>query len=158
MNAIALTPSLWDIMAKAARDFLVALMALAYAGPLRNTRLDAINTAINAGAGAGLLRIYDGTRPATGGTATTLLAELTFSDPASSGASSQTLTMSAITADSSANATGTATWFRVVDSTTTFVMDGNVGTSGSDLNLNSTSISSGQNVAVSSFVITAGNP
>lgn len=158
MNAIALTPSLWDIMAKAARDFLVVVMALAYATSLRNSRLDAINTAINAGAGAGLLRIYDGTRPATGGTATTLLAELTFTDPASTGASSGTLTMSAITADSSANATGTATWFRVVDSTATFVMDGNVGTSGSDLNLNSTSISSGQNVAVSSFVITAGNP
>jgi hypothetical protein len=44
-----------------------------------------------------------------------------------------------------------------VDSTGTCCIDGNVGTSGSDLNLNSTSITSGQNVAVTSFTITEGN-
>jgi len=133
-------------------------MALAYATTLRNARLDAINTAANAGAGAGLLRIYDGTRPATGGTATTLLAELTFSDPAFGAAGSGVITASAITQDSSANATGTATWFRVVDSSATFVMDGNVGTSGSDLNMTTTSIVATQPVSCSSFVITEGNP
>lgn len=133
-------------------------MALAYIAALRNARLDAITTKIDAGAGAGLLRIYDGTRPATGGTATTLLAELTFSDPSSAAASGGVLTASAITQDSSANATGTATWFRVVDSAATFVMDGNVGTSGSDLNLTTTSITATQPVSVTSFVITEGNP
>lgn len=133
-------------------------MAIAYATTLRNTMLDAINTAVNAGAGAGLLRIYDGTRPATGGTATTLLAELTFSDPAFGAAGSGVITASSITQDSSANATGTATWFRVVDSNAAFVMDGNVGTSGSDLNLTTTSIVAGQPVSVTSFVITEGNP
>ena len=133
-------------------------MALAYVAALRNARLDAITTKIDAGAGAGLLRIYDGSRPATGGTATTLLAELTFSDPSSAAASGGVLTASAITQDSSANATGTATWFRVVDSAATFVMDGNVGTSGSDLNLTSTSITITQPVSVTSFVITEGNP
>lgn len=133
-------------------------MALAYVTALRNARLDAITTKIDAGAGAGLLRIYDGTRPATGGAATTLLAELTFSDPSSAAASDGVLTASAITQDSSANATGTATWFRVVDSAATFVMDGNVGTSGSDLNLTTTSITATQPVSVTSFVITEGNP
>lgn len=133
-------------------------MALAYATTLRNTRLDAINTAVNAGPAAGLLRIYDGTRPASGGTATTLLAELTFTDPAFGAAASGSLTASAITQDASANATGTATWFRVVDSVATFVMDGNVGTSGSDLNLTTVSIVATQPVSVSSFVITEGNP
>ena len=49
-------------------------MALAYNVTLRNAMLDAITTAAGASA---LLRIYDGSRPATGGTATTLLAELT---------------------------------------------------------------------------------
>lgn len=156
MNAIAFQPSILDILLGKARDALNAF-ALAYSTTIRNARLNAIRDAIDGGAGAGLLRIYDGSRPATGGTATTLLAELTFTDPCSTGASSGTLTMSAITADSSANATGTATWFRCVDSTGTFCVDGSVSTSGSDLNLNSTSISSGQNVAVSSFVITAGN-
>lgn len=132
-------------------------MTIAYSTAVRNSRLNAVRDAIDGGAGAGLLRIYNATRPATCGTATTLLAELTFSDPCSAGASSGSLTMSSITAASSANATGTAAWFRAVDSTGTCVIDGDVGTSGSDLNLNSVSISSGQQVSVTSFVITAGN-
>lgn len=156
MSALALQPSWWDLALDKARQGL-AQLALAYSTTIRNARLNAIRDAIDGGAGAGLLRIYDGSRPATGGTATTLLAELTFTDPCSTGASSGTLTMSAIAADSSANNNGTATWFRCVDSTGTFCVDGSVGTSGSDLNLNSTTISSGQNVAVSSFVITGGN-
>lgn len=130
-------------------------MALAYSTTLRNAMLDAITTAIGAN---GLLRIYDGSRPASGGTATTLLAELALSATAAGAASSGVLTLSAITQDSSANATGTATWFRIVTSGGTFVIDGSVGTSGSDLNLTTTSIVSGQPVSVTSFTITEGNP
>jgi len=133
-------------------------MAIAYVTALRNTRMDAIDDACNAGAGAALLRVYDGTRPATGGTATTLLAELTFSDPAFGASASGVLTASSITQDSSANATGAASWFRVVDSAGNAVMDGNCGTSGSDLNLTTLSIVSTQPVSCSSFVLTEGNP
>lgn len=132
-------------------------MALAFATTLRNSMLDQIKTALDAGSGAALIRIYDGTRPATGGTATTLLAELTCTDPSAGSASAGVLTFSSITQDSSANATGTATWFRMVDSSATFVMDGNVGTSGSDLNLTTTSIVATQPVSISSATITAGN-
>lgn len=130
-------------------------MALAYATTLRNAMLDAITTAAG---NAALLRIYDGTRPATGGSATTLLAELTCGTPFAASASSGVLTLGSITQDASANATGTATWFRIVTSGGTFVLDGNVGTSGSDLNLTTTSITSGQPVSVTSFTITEGNP
>jgi hypothetical protein len=130
-------------------------MALAYDSSIRNAMMDAITT--RAGASA-LLRIYDGSRPATGGTATTLLAELTCNATFAAGAASGVLTLNAITQDSSANATGTATWFRIVKSDgTTFVMDGSVGTSGSDLNLTTTSIVATQPVSVTSFVITEGN-
>lgn len=132
-------------------------MALAFATTLRNAMLDQIKTALDAGAGAALIRIYDGTRPATGGAATTLLAELTCTDPSAGAAASGVLTFSSITQDSSANATGTATWFRMVDSVATFVMDGNVGTSGSDLNLTTTAIVITQPVSISSATITAGN-
>jgi hypothetical protein len=120
--------------------------------------LQRIQINIDLGVGAGFLRIYDGTRPATGGTATTLLAELTFSDPMAPSAAAGVLTASAITQDASANATGTATWFRCVDVSSTFCLDGNVGTSGSDLNLTTTSIVATQPVSVSSFAITEGNP
>lgn len=129
-------------------------MALAYSTTLRNAMLDAITTAAG---GSALLRIYDGTRPATGGSATTLLAELTCNATFAPSAASGVLTLNSITQDSSANATGTATWFRIVTSGATFVLDGNVGTSGSDLNLTTTSIVSGQPVSVTSFTITEGN-
>lgn len=130
-------------------------MALGYDASIRNAQLDEVTT--RAGASA-LLRIYSGSRPATGGTATTLLAELTCNATFAPAASGGVLTLNAIAQDASANATGTATWFRIVQSNgTTFVMDGDVGTSGSDLNLNSTSITSGGTVSVTSFTITAGN-
>lgn len=134
------------------------LLTLGYATTLRNTRLQAVRDAIDAGAGAGLLRVYDGSRPATCGSATTKLAELTFTDPSAGAAAAGVITFSAIASDVSADAVGTATWFRSVDSTGTCCVDGSVGTAASDLNLNSTSISTGQQVAVTSMVITGGNP
>lgn len=132
-------------------------MTIGLSTALRNAHLDAIRTAIDAGAGPGLLRVYDGSRPATGGSATTKLAELTFTDPAGPSASSGALTFSAITKDSSADATGTATWGRIVDSTGAFVMDVSVGTSGADYILNTTSIVGGVEVSCTSAVLTAGN-
>lgn len=132
-------------------------MALGIAETTRNAQLDEITT--RAG-NAALLRIYDGTRPATGAAITTqtLLAELTCGTPFAGAASGGVLTANAITDDSSANATGTASWFRLVQSDgSTHVLDGNVGTSGSDLNLNATSITAGGTVSVTSWTITAGN-
>lgn len=130
-------------------------MALGMATGLRNARLDAISTFAG---NSGFIRIYDGSRPATGGTATTLLAELTCNATFAPSASGGTLTLNAITQDSSANATGTATWFRLVKSDgTTHVFDGSVGTSGADLNLTTTSITTGQPVQITSAVFTEGN-
>jgi hypothetical protein len=130
-------------------------MTMGYVAALRNAQLDAITTQVGASA---LLRIYSGTRPATGGTETTVLAELTCNATFAPAASGGVLTLNAITADSSANATGTATWFRVLTSGAVAKIDGDVSTSASDLNLNSTSITVGGTVSVTSFVITAGNP
>jgi hypothetical protein len=130
-------------------------MALGYATGLRNAQVDAITTFAG---NSGKLRIYSGSRPATGGTTTTLLAELTCNATFAPSASGGVLTLNSIAQDASADATGTATWFRLVKSDgTTHVMDGDVGTSGSDLNLNSTSITAGATVSVTSFTITCGN-
>lgn len=129
-------------------------MTVAFSTALRNARADAITTAAGASA---LLKIYDGTRPATGGSATTLLAQLTCNATFAGAASNGVLTLNSITQDSSADATGTATWFRLTTSGGTFVMDGSVGTSGADLNLVSTSITATQPVQVTSFVVTEGN-
>jgi hypothetical protein len=122
--------------------------------------MDAVDAAVNAGASGGFLRIYNGTRPATGGTATTLLAELRFSSTAFGAAAGGVITAAAITSDASANATGTATWFRVTDSDGDVVMDGSAGLTGSgaDLELAAVAVSAGQEVRVTSFVDTEGNP
>lgn len=130
-------------------------MALGYVTTLRNAKLNAITTALG---GSALLRIYSGSRPATGGTATTLLAELTCNATFAPSASGGVLTLNAITQDSSADATGTASWFRLLTSAAAAQIDGNVGTSGSDLNLTTTSIVATQPVSVTSFTITDGNP
>lgn len=132
-------------------------MSLGYLEALRNTRLDAIAALVDAGSGAGKLRIYNGARPATGGTVTTLLAELTFSATAFTAAAAGVLVGNLITDDSSADATGTATWFRIVDSDNNFVLDGSCGLVASDLNLNTVDIVAGVAVAVTQFDITHGN-
>lgn len=130
-------------------------MAVSFSTPLRNARLDAITTFSGASA---LIRIYSGTRPATGGAATTLLAELTCSATFAPAASGGVLTLNAITQDSSADATGTATWFRLVKSDgTTHIMDGSVSTTGSDLNMTTTSFVAGQPISITSFTITEAN-
>jgi hypothetical protein len=131
---------------------------LKFATNLRNALMDAITTFAG---GSALIRIYDGTQatnPNTAIGAQVLLAELTCNATFAPGAASGVLTLNAITTDSSANATGTASWFRLVKSDgTTAVLDGTVGTSGSDLNINSVAISSGAAVAITSATITAGN-
>lgn len=130
-------------------------MTIGLMTPVRNAMMDAITA--QAGASA-KLRIYSGTRPSTGGTATTLLAELICNATFAPASSAGVLTLNSITS-ATASATGTASWARLLKSDgTTILMDMDVSTSGSDLNLNATAISSGATVSVTSATITAGNP
>jgi hypothetical protein len=119
-----------------------------------NGQADNLSARLN----SGFLRIYDGTQPATADTAITsqvLLAELTFNATAAPAAVNGVLTFNALTQDSAANATGTATWCRSVQSNgTTVVKDGSVGTATSNLILTSTAIVIGGPVSVSSFSYT----
>ena len=129
-------------------------MAVGYSATLRNARLDATTAAVGT---SGLLRIYGGTRPATGGAATTLLAELACSATFAAAASAGVLTANAISDDTVADTTGTATWFRVTTSAGGFVVDGGAGEAGTELVLDDASIVAGGVVAVNSLVVTAGN-
>lgn len=127
-------------------------MQIAYA--TANAACDAIAALCN----SGKLRIYTASKPANADTALsgqTLLAELTLNATAFGAASNGVATANAITSDSSADNTGTAAWFRVLASNgTTVIYDGTVGTSGCDLNLNTTSITSGAQVAITALTIT----
>lgn len=127
---------------------------------LRNAALDAITTLIDAGAGVGTIKIYDGTMPADADdaiVAQVLLATLTFTDPAAPGASAGLLTFSAIASDTSAAATGVAAWARIEDSNGNNVFDVDVGTTGSgaSLELNMVNIVMGGTVAISAFTVAA---
>ena len=133
-------------------------MAISYSTTIRNAMLDAITS--NVGTTA-KLRIYSGTRPANVAASITgtLLAELTCNATFAPAASGGVLTLNMITQDSSADASGTATHFRLWNSAgSTAMLDGDVGTSGSDLNLTTTTITIAQPVSVTSFTITEGNP
>ncbi len=133
-------------------------MAIKYDTTTRNAMLDALIARLGTSA---RLRVYNGTRPADPGTAITtqtMLVELTCNATAfAPAASGGVLTANAIS-NGTAAATGTASWFRLFQSNgTTAIIDGDVGMSGSDLNLNNTSIATGQTVSVTSFTDTEGN-
>jgi hypothetical protein len=135
---------------------------MALATRITNAAAIAACNAITALIGSGAkLRIYSGTQPVnadTGLSGNTLLAELALSatpfGSAVDATDKATATANAVTADSSADAAGTATWFRVVTSGGTTIWDGSVGTSGADLNLNSVSITLGANVSISGWTFT----
>ena len=127
-------------------------MTMKYSTALCNAQMDAITTAVGS---AGKLRIYDGTRPAKGGTATTLLAEFTLGSPFAPGTPTGVLSPTLPSAVTS-SAAGTATWYRVVTSGGTFVIDGDASTSAGDMQLNTTAIGSGVQVSVTSWTITNG--
>lgn len=125
---------------------------------LANAAVNAEADALTAALVSGYLRIYDGTQPATADTAISsqvLLAELRFGNPAFGSSSAGVITANAITQDSDADATGTATWFRLLKSDgTTPVLDGSVGTSSANLVLPTVSIVQHAVVSVSSYVHT----
>jgi len=119
-----------------------------------NAEADAVAALLN----SGYLRIYDGSQPANANTAVstqTLLAELRFGSTAFAASSGGVITANAITDDTDANATGTASWVRCLKSDgTTVIMDGSVGTSGCDLNMNSTAIQIHAQISVTALTLT----
>lgn len=106
-----------------------------------------------------VIKIYSGSVPANAdaSNAGTLLAALTcastpfsgFSDTGTAGRA----TFGSIASDTSADNTGTASFFRIETSGGTVRCQGTVGTSSADLILNTVAISAGSTVAISSATI-----
>jgi len=122
--------------------------------------VDAVAAAIDAGTAA-IIIIYSGTAPANADASlsgNTVLAQLTCSATAFAAATdtgtAARRAFSAITSDSSADATGTATFFRILTQAAgTVCLQGTVGTATSDLILNTTAITAGSTVSISSGYI-----
>jgi len=118
------------------------------------------NAAANAQAAllnSGTIKLYSGTRPATADTAlsgNTLLATGTFGATAFGSASGGVCTANAITQESNAPAGGVATFARLATSGAATVCDISVGTSGAELNINSTTIVTGLIVTFNSCTLT----
>jgi hypothetical protein len=130
---------------------------------LRNAMMD--TTGFNAIFNSGTLEIRDGSQPANADQAPvgTVLASVALPADAFNAASAGAVTKLGTWEDTSADATGTATWFRLKASgdlgttnTTDERIDGDVTATsgGGDLELDNTSISSGQQVTINTFTVT----
>ncbi len=129
-------------------------MALNASVGARNAMADAFTTYLGTGA---KLRIYSGTQPADAtGAAGTLLVEIPLSaGNAFAAATGGTITLSGVPLSANATGSGTAAWARLFKSDgTTVGGDLSVGTSGTDLIITNTAISSGNPVQVTSLSIT----
>jgi hypothetical protein len=126
---------------------------------LKNSMLTPVKDAIDAGSGAGTIKVYTSpmaTLPSDAIAAQVLLGTLTFSDPSGASASGGVFTASAITQDSSADATGTAAWARIADSTGTVVMDVDITATGGggSMQMNTTSVVIGGPLLISALTVT----
>lgn len=118
----------------------------------RNRQADSIGDDFN----NATLKIYTGTQPAAGAAATgTLLVTITLPADAMGAAASGVASKSG-TWSASAGATGTAGWFRIESSAGSRWYDGAVTATGGggEIELTSTSITSGQTVSITSFSVT----
>jgi hypothetical protein len=122
-------------------------MSVTYSTAVKNSRLDAVTTAIGA---SGKLEICTAAYAA-------ILATVSLANPAAPAADSGVLTFTMPRSDTSADNTGTAAVARIRTGADADVVTGlTVGTGGTDIVLNSTSITTGQQVTISSATITHG--
>ena len=124
----------------------------------RDAGCDGIADEVDAGAGAGTIAIRTGAPPTNPGDADsgTLLGTLTCSDPAFGAASTGVCTASAITSDTSADATGVAGHFRIYDSDSVVILQGTAGEAADspDMVFDDKNIVIGGTIAISSLTIT----
>ncbi len=132
-------------------------MAVQLSVAVRNARLDAIETTIGSTA---VLKIRSGSVPADCATADagTVLATLTLPADWMAAASGGSKAKSGTWQDTSADATGTAAHFRIYDSGGTVCgLQGTVGVGSGDLQVDSTSFTSGQSFSITGFTLTDAN-
>lgn len=125
-------------------------MALSFTNGASNAMVDALTDLVD----GGTIEVRTGSAPGAGNAATgTLLVTFTLPTPSFGSASAKVATLGSVSAATAA-ATGTAGYFRAKTSGGTAVFEGTVGTSGADLNLSSTSITSGGSVSITSGTLT----
>ena len=127
-------------------------MALTHVTAIRNTLADAVVDAFDAGTTDASGDIEIGTTAFGTILSTILLAAPPAFGPAAGGVATANGTP---LEDTSAANTGTAAVFRIRDRDNSEVLQGTVATSGADMNLSSTSITTGDAVRINTFTYTA---
>ena len=130
-------------------------MTIQFSTAVRNAMLDNIESTIGTSA---KLQIYSGSAPANCGTAAsgTKLVEYALASDWWAAAGSGAKALNNLPLSSTGLANGTAGYFRIVDSAgTTCHMQGTVGTSGTDMTIDNTSINTGQTANVTGWTLTA---
>jgi hypothetical protein len=132
-------------------------VTLALAIAARNAAVDAVVDLLDAGSGPATIDVRTGSKPATPATSATgtLLVTFTLNDPAYGSASSGSAALNVGTAITATGlAAGDAGWFRAKDSNGAVVFDGECGTSGKELNLNTVTVSVGLAMSITSGTYT----
>lgn len=134
-------------------------MSLQLSTTVRNARLDAVESTIGTSA---ILTVLTGSMPANCGTADsgTVVATLSLPSDWMAAASSGSKAKSGTWEDTSADATGTAGYFRIKDSGgTTCHIQGTVTATGGggDMTVDNVSFAAGQDFTVTSFTLTDAN-
>lgn len=122
-------------------------MAITHPSAVRTAIANLIDDQVNAGSTYGKLKIL------TSGDS--VLVTITLQDPAFGAANTGVITLAGVPLSNTAAGTGTAAKFTVTDSDDNIIFTGSVGTSGTDLTIDNTSINTGQTVTVSSMTYTA---
>lgn len=135
-------------------------MILRFAPALRGDIADLIISYLDAGAGPAIIEFYTGAIPTALGDALTgqvKLGTLTCSDPAAT-QTAGVITFGAITQDSAADASGTAAWAYIKDSTGAIVHAVDVTDNAGDgfIKVNTTTVVAGGPIAITSLTITVG--
>lgn len=123
--------------------------------------MNAFDTAVDAGTAA-VINIYDGSVPADADaslSSNNILAQLTCSGtafaPATDNNPGAKVTAAAISSDTSADSSGTASFFRILTQAGgTVIAQGTVGVGTFDLALNTTAITSGSTVSITAATVT----
>lgn len=125
----------------------------------RNAACDGIVDTIDGGTPPGRMEHRTGSQPTNVNDASsgTLLGTNLFGNPAFGAASSGTATANAISNDTSADASGTAgyfRWYTGAGGDTAALAQGNTSTSGADLNFDNNVFVAGGVIAITSFTVT----
>ena len=120
-------------------------MAVTLSTAARNAACDAVVDLVDAGSGAGKVRIRQ---------SSTTLCDVTLADPAFGNAATGVATAADLPKSGTAVAAGTADNFQVLDSDNTVIWSGTAGESAADMILDNSDIANGQTVNITSFTHT----